>query len=99
MDGSVVGQLSDACGDYRLRRTEFQTRAWNLIGRKVNKRALLAEIYAAAQRSIGVPVALDSAAIAMFRLMLEEFLTLDQLRERIAEQAAICWRTIQTAAV
>ena len=39
---------------------EFQTRAWNLVGRKVSKRALLAEIYAAAQRSIGVPVPLDS---------------------------------------
>ena len=68
---------------------EFQTRAWNLVGRKVSKRALLAEIYAAAQRSIGVPVALDSAAIAMFRLVLEEYLTLHQLREHIAERAAL----------
>ena len=32
---------------------EFQTRAWNLVGRKVSKRALLAEIYAAAKQSIG----------------------------------------------
>ena len=35
------------------------------------QKALLAEIYADAKRSIGVPVALDSAAIAMFHLVLE----------------------------
>lgn len=68
---------------------QFRTRAWNLAGRKVSKRALLAEIYAAAKRSIGVPVALDSAAIAMLRPVLEKYLTLHQLRERIAEQAAL----------
>jgi transposase len=70
-----------------LSEEEFQTQAWHLVGRKVNKRALLAEIYAAAQQSIGVPVALDSAAITMFRLMLEQYLALNQLRERIAEQS------------
>jgi transposase len=64
-------------------------RAWNLVGRKVSKKALLAEIYAAAQQSIGVPVALDSAAIAMFRLVLEQYLALNRLRDRIAAQAAI----------
>jgi transposase len=58
------------------------------LAAKLSKRALLAEIHAAARRSIGVPAALDSAAIAMFRLVLEEYLTLHQLRERIAEQAA-----------
>lgn len=72
-----------------LSEEEFRTRAWNLVGRKVNKRALLAEIYAAAKRSIGVPVALDSRAMAMFRLVLEEYLTLHRLREHIAEQAAL----------
>jgi transposase len=77
---AVITALSEA---------EFQTRAWNLVGRKVNKRALLAQIYAAAQQSIGVPVALDSAAITMFRVMLEQYLALNQLRERIAEQAAL----------
>ncbi len=72
-----------------LSEEEFQRQAWNLVGRKVSKRALLAEIYAAAQRSIGVPVALDSAAVAMFHLVLEQYLALNRLRERIAEQAAI----------
>jgi hypothetical protein len=72
-----------------LSEREFQTLAWNLVGRKVSKRALLAEIYAAATRSIGVPVPLDSAAVAMFRLVLGEYLDLHRLREHIAEQAAI----------
>jgi transposase len=67
---------------------EFQAQACNLAGRRVNKQALLAEIYTAAKQSIGVPVALDSAAIAMFRLVLEQYLALNRLRERIAEQAA-----------
>src|ERR1700692_3242242 len=66
---------------------EFKTRAWNLVGRKVSKRALLAEIYAAATRSIGVPVPLDSAAVAMFRLVLGQYLDLHRLREHIAEQS------------
>jgi hypothetical protein len=47
---------------------------------KVSKKALLAEIYAAAQQSIGVPVALDGAAIAIFRLVLEQYLALNRLR-------------------
>jgi len=72
-----------------LSEEEFRAGAWNLVGRKVSKRALLAEIYAAAKRSIGVPVALESPAMAMFRLVLEQYLTLHQLRERIAEQAAL----------
>jgi transposase len=72
-----------------LSEEEFRAGAWNLVGRKVSKRALLAEIYAAAKRSIGVPVALDSPAMAMFRLVLEQYLNLHQLRERIAEQAAL----------
>ena len=71
-----------------MQEQEFQAQAWNLAGRKVNKQALLAEIYAAAKQSIGVPVALDSAAITMFRLVLEQYLALNRLRERIAEQAA-----------
>ena len=72
-----------------LSEEEFRTRTWNLVGRKVSKRALLGEIYAAAKRSIGVPVPLNSAAVAMFRLVLGEYLDLHRLREHIAEQAAM----------
>jgi hypothetical protein len=37
---------------------DFVAQAWSLIGRKVHKAALLGDIYAAAQRSIALPVAL-----------------------------------------
>jgi transposase IS116/IS110/IS902 family protein len=70
-----------------LRCEDFVTQAWQLVGRKVHKAALLADIYAAAQKSIAVPVATDSAAIAMFRLVLEEYLALGRLRESITIRA------------
>ena len=41
--------------------------AWPLIGRKVNKRAKLKELYELAQSSIALPVAVDSPAIGTFR--------------------------------
>lgn len=69
-----------ACGD-------FVAQDWSPIGRNVHKAALLADIYAAAQRSIALPVALDSSAIAMFRLVLEQYLALGRLRDNIAQQA------------
>jgi hypothetical protein len=59
------------------------------VGHRDQKRALRAEIYAAAKRSIGVPVPLESPAMAMFRLVLQLYLILHQLRERIGEQAAL----------
>jgi transposase len=49
---------------------DFVAQAWNLISRKVHKAALLGDIYAAAQRSIALPVALDRPAVATFRLVL-----------------------------
>ena len=67
---------------------QFSEQAWKLVGRKVNKTALLAEIYMIAQRSIGVPAKLDSSAIAMFRLVLEEYLELSRSRDTIASRAA-----------
>ena len=70
-----------------LTETDFAAQAWNLVGRKVHKTALLGEIYAVAGRSVGVPVPLDSPAIAMFRLMLEQYLGLARLREQIAKHA------------
>jgi hypothetical protein len=49
---------------------DFVAQAWNLLSRKVYKAALLGDIYAAAQRSIALPVALDRPAVAMFRPVL-----------------------------
>jgi transposase len=68
---------------------DFVAQAWSLVGRKVHKAALLAEIYAAAQRSIALPVTPDSAAVAMLRLVLEEYVALGRRRESIARQAEI----------
>jgi hypothetical protein len=68
---------------------DFVAQAWGLVGRKVHKAALLAEIYAAAQRSIALPVPPDGAAVAMLRLVLEEYLMLGRMRESIAQQAEI----------
>ena len=70
-----------------LSEADFATQAWNLVGRKVHKAALLGEIHAVARRSVGVPVPLDSPAIAMFRLILEQYLELSRRRVQIAEQA------------
>ncbi len=67
---------------------QFSEQAWKLVGRKVNKTALLAEIYMIAQHSVGVPAELDSFAVAMFRLVLEEYLDLSRLRDAIGSRAA-----------
>ena len=63
-----------------IRVLDFETfthEAWDLIGRKVAKRTWLAETYAMAAQSIGLPVALESAAIDMFRLQLTRYLDLN----------------------
>src|SRR4029077_14249481 len=43
----------------------FRAAAWPLVGRKVNKARMLADLYRTAQESIGLPVAIDTPAIAM----------------------------------
>jgi transposase len=65
----------------------FSREAWDLIGRKVAKRAWLAEAYAMAEDSIGLPVASDSAALDMFRLQLSRYLDLNSQREQLDERA------------
>jgi transposase len=66
---------------------EFVQKAWTLVGRKVSKQRLLEDIYRTAQSSIGLPVPMDSEAVAMFRLVLREMLTLCQLRDQVEERA------------
>jgi transposase len=46
----------------------FIAAAWPVIGRRVSKAALLADIYETSKTSVGLPVAPDSDAIRMFRL-------------------------------
>jgi transposase len=71
-----------------LSREEFIRRAWSLVGRKVSKHRILADIYATAQSSVGLPVAEQSEAVAMLRLVLQEMLALCQLRDAIEQRAA-----------
>lgn len=66
---------------------QFVRAAWPLVGRKVAKQRLLEEIYRTAQGSLGLPVAPDSKAVAMFRLVLAEMLGLCERRAAIEERA------------
>ncbi len=72
----------------RLPVEEFTRRAWSLVGRKVSKQRILADVYLTAQASVGLPVEDQSEAVAMLRLVLREMLTLCQLRDAIEERAA-----------
>lgn len=70
-----------------LDREAFIAEAWDLVGRKVSKRAKLEEMYALASDSIGLPVALDSPAIETFRLQLTRYLELNRQREHLDRRA------------
>jgi len=65
----------------------FSREAWDLLGSKTAKRAKLTEIYAMAGQSIGLPVALESPSIQMFRLQLSRYLELTEQRQRLDLQA------------
>ncbi|HBK78273.1 MAG TPA: IS110 family transposase [Nitrospinae bacterium] len=71
----------------RLGEEAFIAQAGDVVGRKVNKARILADFYRTALESIGLPVAEDSQAVAMFRLVLGEYLTLCQLRGQIEQTA------------
>jgi transposase len=66
---------------------QFIERAWAVVGRKVAKARLLGDIYETARSSIGLPVAMDSPAITMFRLVIAEGRSLIQQRDAIEQQA------------
>lgn len=65
----------------------FIEAAWSVVGKKVAKRRLLADIYATAADSIGLPVDPASPAIAMFRLVLTEGRSLIAQRDQIEQHA------------
>jgi transposase len=67
---------------------EFSREAWDLVGKKVAKRAKITEMYALAGNSIGLPVATDSPAIEMFRIQLSRYQALTEDRKQIEERAA-----------
>jgi hypothetical protein len=66
---------------------DFRKEAWELVGRKVNKQAWLAELYQCAIGSIGLPVAEDSIEVQSFRLQLRRYQQLVEQRDALAEQA------------
>ncbi len=70
-----------------LSKEAFIKAAWSVIGRKVSKSRLLGDIYETAVSSIGLPVALDSAAISMFRVVITEGRSLIRQRDLIESQA------------
>lgn len=71
----------------RYTREAFYEEAWSVVGRKVNKRGFLDDLYTTASQSIGLPVAEDTEAIQMFRLILAEHQRLCITRTAIERQA------------
>lgn len=66
----------------------FVEAAWPVIGRRVGKAALLADLYETSKASVGLPVAPGSDATRMFRLVLAEGRNLVQQRNAIEDRAA-----------
>lgn len=69
-----------------VRRVDCETfiqEAWEVVGRKVNKRAKLEEIYQLAGETIALPIAPESFAVQAFRLQLERYLSLNRLRSQL----------------
>ncbi len=67
----------------RVDRKTFIQEAGELVGRKVNKRAKLEEIYQLAHETIALPIAPESFAVQAFRLQLARYLSLNQLRSQL----------------
>jgi transposase len=65
----------------------FLQAARSLEGHKNDKARWLSDFYQTARTSVGLPVTEDSQAIAMFRLVLQEYLQLCRLRRHLEQQA------------
>ena len=70
-----------------LERDAFVQAAWDLVGRKVNKRAKLEEIWDMSAHSAALPHALDSLGVEMFRFQLRRYQELNALRAELEERA------------
>ena len=70
-----------------LSKEAFVQAAWALVGRKVNKRAKLEELYELAHRSIALPIPLDAPALETFRLQLGQLRRLATLRDELEARA------------
>jgi len=67
----------------------FIASSWKVVGRRVSKERLLADIYETASTSVGLPVEADSDAIRMFRLVLAEGRSLIAQRKEIEARAVL----------
>lgn len=70
-----------------MEKDEFIAEAWPVLGRRGGKAALLADVYKTPRTSVGLPVAPDSHAIRMFRLVLAQGRSLIQQRNVIEARA------------
>lgn len=70
-----------------LGKEQFVDAAWDVVGRKVSKARLLADIYETASSSIALPIPYGSPAVAMFRLILAELRSLIARRDTIETAA------------
>jgi len=70
-----------------LSKEAFVAAAWDVVGRKVAKERLLADIYETARTSIGLPIPLEAPAVRMFRIVIAEARSLIQQRDAIERMA------------
>jgi transposase len=70
-----------------LDKDAFIAAAWDVVGRKVSKARLIADIYETARESIALPVPIDSKAVVMFRMVLAEMRSLIRQRDSIEAEA------------
>ena len=70
-----------------LAKQEFIENAWDTMGRKVNKRQVLSDIYEVARTSAALPVPIGSAAVSMYRLVIMQMRQLIQHRDVIEAEA------------
>ncbi len=80
-------QFPTAAAVGALGREEFVAAAWEVVGRKVDKRRQLEEIHELAQKSIALPLATDSIAVETFRLQLSRYDALNQQRNALEARA------------
>ena len=70
-----------------LEKEAFVSAAWDVVGRKVSKARLIADIYETARESMALPIPIDSRAVAMFRMVLAEMRSLIRQRDQIEGEA------------
>jgi hypothetical protein len=74
-----------------LSKEAFIEAAWDVVGRKVSKERLLADIYETAQTSIGLSLLpVDAPAIRMFQMVIAEARSLIRQRNEIERMAMTC---------